>query len=246
MNNVTKNMLRTLTASVLFSGLFAPFASADSLLAQNQDQISGDGRHAVTMWWVVFNSPEYCLGHPETNANCSGRDVFGQPFLDSVAAGEPDLSLVFTNTAAEPAVLFATGAETSPTGQTRLVSSLYRTDPGLTGLPGNTDPMGLGLGYVRPGAEVHFVVRDHGATIDGDLISQLVGYLDPYCADPRLGIEGGPNTCVDKQFAIFGADESGAKSMRTFATGGEDVPRSRAILMRDDTVLRAVIETRID
>lgn len=238
-----KNALRTLAASLILSSAMAPAVAAD--LAQPQrDAISGDGRHAVTVWWIVFNSPEYCLGNPNPNANCSGVDILGQPFLDSVAAGAPDTSLIATNWAARPAGLFATGAETSPSGQVRLVSSLYRTDPGLEDLPSNTDPFRLAGGYVNENAEVHLVVRDHGKPIEGDLASQLVGYLDPYCADPRLLIDGGPNVCRDKQFAIFGPGESGSTPMRKFATGG-DVPRSSAILMRDAGVLRAVIETRI-
>ena len=240
-----KNVLRTLAATLLLSTIAAPMANADSGIVPNNDRMSADGRHAVTLWWVIFNSPEHCFGHPDPNANCSGVDVFGQPFLDSVAAGAPDTSLIVTNTAARPAALFATGAETSPSGQTRMVASIYRTLPGLEALPQNTDPFGLQQGFVNPDAEVHLVVRDHGAPIQGDLLSQLVGYMDPYCGDPRLQVPGGPNTCRDKQFAIFGAGESGAEPMRAFASGGGEVARSRAVLLRDDTVLRAIIETRI-
>lgn len=239
-----KNMLRTIAASLIFSSLMAPATAAD-LTQKHRDALSGDGRNAVTVWWVIFNSPEHCFGNPDPNANCSGVDIFGQPFLDSVAAGSPDTSLIATNWAARPAGLFATGAVTSPSGQVRLVSALYRTDPSTESLPDNTDPFGLGGGYVDENAEVHLVVRDHGAPINGDLVSQLVGYLDPYCADPRLVVDGGPNVCRDKQFAIFGPQESGSEPMRAFATGGADVPRSRAILMRDAGVLRAVIETQI-
>ncbi|MEO1575862.1 MAG: hypothetical protein AAFU65_12995 [Pseudomonadota bacterium] len=239
-----KNVLRTLAASLVLSSAMAPAQAAD-LTQAHRDAISGDGRSAVTVWWVIFNSPEHCFGNPDPNANCSGVDILGQPFLDSVAAGAPDTSLIATNWAARPAGLFATGAETSASGQVRLVSSLYRTDPSMEDLPDNTDPFGLGGGYVNERAEVHLVVRDHGAPINGDLVSQLVGYLDPHCADPRLQIPGGPNVCRDKQFAIFGPDESGSEPMRAFATGGGEVPRSRAILMRDAGVLRAVIETQI-
>ena len=95
-------------------------------------------KHAVTLWWVIFNNPEACTFNPGGAEKCGTVDVFGQAFLDSMASGSPDPSLINPNTDAGLAVLYATGGVSNGRGKLDLVASIYRTPADgltLTGSP---------------------------------------------------------------------------------------------------------------
>ena len=204
------------------------------------------GPRAVTMWWVIFNAPEHCIGNPGGDAKCNSVDVFGEPFLASVANGTPDPSLIAPNMATKPGVLFATGDKTGGRGGVRLTASLYRNvaDNHLA-LPPGVDPMGFGRGLESDTAEVHLVIRDHGRANRSDLLPQITNFLDPYCSDPNLLYFAGDNICADTQFAIFGPTQSGTHDVYAFADVSRPVRRARATLLRDGDSIRAVVKTRL-
>ena len=137
---------------------------------------------AVTMWWVIFNTPENCTDN---------------------ACGEDDL----TNAAARVDILYADGKviRNAPINASWRDSYYFAhrrvgdTDgsivPALFGAPA------LGLEDARK-AEVHLVLRTHGPVIpemEQEMISTFAGGCDGF---PEALGKAGPNTCVDIQFAV--------------------------------------------
>ncbi len=59
--------------------------------------------------WADFEPGLVTLCSPDPQAKCTTADVFGQPFMDSIASGNPDPTLIAPNASAEIAVLYATG-----------------------------------------------------------------------------------------------------------------------------------------
>ena len=204
------------------------------------------GPRALTLWWVIFNKPEACIAHPGAPEQCGYADVFGQAFLDSVANGTPDPGLIAPNLASEVAVIYATGASTEGSGHVRMVASLYKSGPGLDlAGPSLVDPMGFGRAFENTGAEVHLVIRDHGARVAGDLETQILNFLEPHCSDPNLGWLAGDNICADVQFAAFAPGESGADAVYAFADPSQPLGSSRAMLVRNGDMLQAIVTTRV-
>ena len=203
---------------------------------------------ALTLWWVIFNEPDNCVTNPGAVEQCGEVDVFGQPFLDSIANGTPDPTLIAPNVDAGLAVIYATGGRTSRTGRIRLVASVYRSAVGealnLAG-PSLVDPMGLGRAFDQTDAEVHLVVRDHGEAVDDDLSTQILNFLEPYCSDPNLGWFAGKRTCADVQFAVFGPGESGTDAVYAFGDPATPLRRATATLVRNGDMLQAIVETRV-
>ena len=203
--------------------------------------------HAVTLWWVIFNNPDECTFNPGGEAKCGSVDVFGADYLASVANGAPDPSLIAPNTDAGLAVLYATGGRTNRAGKVQLVASIARSPEGPLdfGGPNSVDPMGLGRALDNPDAEIHLVVRDHGAIVRRSVVTQITNFLEPYCSDPNLLFFAGENICADTQFAIFAEGESGQQDVFEFATG-EAVYRARAELFRNGDMVQAVLTTQLD
>ena len=220
-------------------------ALAGSLLLGTGAQAGGRARRALTLWWVIFNEPKECVTNPGAAVRCGEIDVFGADYVASVEAGAPDPSLLAPNTAAGLAVLYATGGVTGRTGKVQLAASIYRSHEALD-LGGDqvVDPMGLGKGFTDPGAEVHLVVRDHGPRVREGELAQITNFLEPYCSDPALGFEAGPNTCADIQFATFPPAASGDRAVYSFEHG-EAIRGANATLIRQGDVLQAVVETRV-
>lgn len=207
---------------------------------------SRSGRRSVTLWWIIFNNPENCVAQPNSVARCGEVDVFGQAYLDSVAAGQPNPSLIAPNSAARLGVLYATGSVTRANREVWMTASIYRSKTQLA-LPGPNvlDPLGLGVGYENPDAEVHLVVRDHGRRIRGQEISQTTNFLEPACSDPNLEFFAGDNLCADVQFAVFAPNEEGADSVYAFEQPATPVPFAQANLFRNGDALVATFETRV-
>ncbi|MEO0422803.1 MAG: hypothetical protein AAF184_10735 [Pseudomonadota bacterium] len=238
------NKLISLTAAAFASSvaLFVPFMADAAVPVPTQTP------QALTMWWVIFNSPDACTFNPGGLEQCGSVDVFGQAYLDSVANGSPDPALISPNLEAGLAVIHGTGAVTSPRGNVRLVASLYKSEAGvaldLAG-PSLIDPMGLRRALDNPEAEVHLIVRTHGDVQRGDAFAQVANFLDPYCSDPNLGYFAGDNLCADVQFAVFGAGESGEDAVYSFADPASPLAGARAVLTRNGDAIQAVIETRV-
>jgi len=142
-------------------------------------------KSAYTVWWVVFNHPENC-----TNPLSDSNGVIS-------ACGSPDL----TNPAVQAAGLWATGILVEATfvdnGIVKgvlNVSAQLGVGPDGVPLPGSSLTPGI-LSNVK-GAEIHFVVRNHGA-LDGtnDFLEFTTGEMagDPAVAGQARNI----------QFAVF-------------------------------------------
>lgn len=133
--------------------------------------------HAVTIWWVVFNYPEHCA-HGEAPMRC----------------GEGDLLIAGGDEGVEGTVLAATGHVIGPAGSGHFDAYLATGDTaGVVGAgPGLTNPLG---------AEIHFVVRDHGPVQPGLLGEQLQTFGGGCNNAPDGPGEPGNFACADLQFA---------------------------------------------
>ena len=203
-------------------------------------------RRSVTLWWIIFNNPEACRAHPGSDARCGAVDIYGQADLDSVAAGIPDSRLITPNRGARLGVLFATGSVTRANRDVWMTASIYRSSAGLT-LPGPNliDPLGLGVGYENPEAEVHLVLRDHGPRVRGQEIAQTTIFLDPSCSDPSREFFAGRNICADVQFAIIAPREQGSDSVYACDRPVSPVPYAEAQLFRNGDALVATCESHV-
>jgi hypothetical protein len=119
--------------------------------------------HAYTIWWVVFNHPEHCAG-ATSPVRCGMADM-ANPDVDASA-------------------LFADGGVVGRFGVGWFSGSLPVDDP--TGAI-----MGTGL-HDATGADIHFVVRDHGpASSDPEILYQQThtfGACNPDCADVQSSV----------------------------------------------------------
>ena len=135
----------------------------------------------ITVWWVIFNNPEYCEDTP-----CGMPDLFDENV--------------------QPACLYADGDIVSGNGNSRYQGRLNigdERDSCLDFFEGEDH------GLLNPeGAEVHFVVRSHGPLIPGmvpEMRSTFAGgceeHLDQGITPEQLG------ECADLQFAVHLAPE---------------------------------------
>lgn len=142
--------------------------------------------HVVTMWYVVFNNPEYCSG-----GECGEDDVFNL---------NADGSFIFNADGTPPMNEEAWDA---------IGISLLRADGVVIGEDGTADlrghlPVGdtieavAGPGLLDPyKAEVHAVLRDHMEP-KADMLNDMINSMNAGCS------EAFPNEpCHDPQFAIF-------------------------------------------
>lgn len=132
-------------------------------------EVSTDGLVAnapYTAWWVIFNTPAGC------SDDCGEDDIFAED-------GSMDL-----NPDATISILFADGAVTDANGAARFSALLEEGRPlgeVLAG-PGLTDAQG---------AEVHLVVRAHGA-LDADRLWEQLTTFEMECP-----------ACEDVQFVVY-------------------------------------------
>ncbi len=142
--------------------------------------------HAVTVWFVAIQSPENCASNP-----CSPMEAMGM---------SDQMDTVATN---------AGGTVVNADGQIRVQGFLPVGE-----VAGNfydttfTDP---------ETSEYHIVVHDHGPLIPelaADQISSFRGgctaeSVPPFYPDSsRTDGEGGPNSCVTRQVALFVYDDA--------------------------------------
>ena len=154
-----------------------------SKLIRTEDQLgvklhtTGLVKHQViTVWWVIFNNPEYCEDTP-----CGMPDLFDENV--------------------QPACLYADGDIVSGNGNSRYQGRLNIGDERDSCLDffGGVD-----YGLQNPEtAEVHFVVRSHGPLIPGmvpEMRSTFAGGCEEHL-DPGITPEE-PGECADLQFAV--------------------------------------------
>mmetsp|Transcript_29794 Transcript_29794/g.43938 ORF Transcript_29794/g.43938 Transcript_29794/m.43938 type:complete len:259 (-) Transcript_29794:219-995(-) len=209
---------------------------------------------AVTLWMVAFNTPGGCVGGvPGSLIQCSPADVFGQAYLDSVAAGSPNTTLLAPNGAANIGVVHVAGGLSKADGDVFINAAIYRqlTDGALE-LDDGMDPMNLNRGWYAQDAEIHFVIRTHGAVVfqsDGYL-DQLLNFLEPYCNDPNLdfmGSEAGAtgNVCADIQIIETPADATSGEFPVRWLDGSGDVVDARATFKRRGDGIQIVVCTNV-
>ena len=133
---------------------------------------------AYTIWWIVFNNPEACVG------GCGGDDL-----------GNADV---------EGSVLFATGRVANAWGEGWFTAflpkgfvRLNRTETGR-----ERHRLGPGLQNVK-GAEIHLVIRGHGPALSGAALVEQLATFNGGCINPPGGGDVENDNCIDVQFAVF-------------------------------------------
>ncbi len=146
--------------------------------------------HAVTAWFVVFNSPGNCSG-----GECGENDIFnldGEGEFILNADGSPPMNMDGIG-ASNISVHRAAGLIIDVGGTAQFMGSL---------VVGDVSEVVFGGGLVDAHlAEVHIVLVDHQGTIAGKT-DEMVNSLTGGCAD-----EWPNEPCTDVQFAVFIHDE---------------------------------------
>ncbi len=132
--------------------------------------------NAYTMWMVAFNVPGECATSP-----CGPADV--APGTAAVV----DVIYVGGNVAGGNGKATFSGRRAAGDNSKSLFAALGAPAPGLT------DPLG---------AEMHLVVRDHGAKIPGQVPSQIHTFEGACTPESSLGLGSGGYDCADIQFSI--------------------------------------------
>lgn len=144
---------------------------------------------AYTVWWVIFNRPDNCSAKaaPDADVRCDAKDVYNE----DVAAS----------------VFYATGFVTT-TGKAQFGASLR------SGNPQRTAEVAVGRGgidgdnSVTPGlrrnnglhAEIHLVLRSHGAVIES-LLDEQTNSFNGGC--DLASVPPGPSVCKAVQEIAF-------------------------------------------
>ena len=129
---------------------------------------------ASTLWAVVFNNPEACVGE------CDDPDLFDNP------ATEADL-------------LYVAGALTDARGRAHFSGGIHVGDVSASIMP-LFDLEANGIGDSET-AEIHLVIRSHGQAIPG-LVQAQLSTFNGGCTGfgPEFGAPG-PNECTDLYFS---------------------------------------------
>lgn len=138
---------------------------------------------AYTVWWVVFNHPEFCENGIPGLTTCGEGDLF----VDDV----------------EASVLYAAGNVVGASSQASFADGLKVGDPS-----GCQEPFAsFGLcrdGLTNPsGAEIHLVIRSHDDVIPAMMPAMIHTFVGACDLESSLGANDGPNVCEDQQFAAF-------------------------------------------
>ncbi|MGH2396816.1 MAG: hypothetical protein ACRDFW_07480 [bacterium] len=163
------------------------FDSGLSMTLVSAVPVAAGTQAGYTVWWVVFNKPQNCT-HPLSDSN----GVISACSMPDFAAAEAS---VF-NASGSVVVGFTDGTNTG------LLSVNGQAGLGPDGIPGQTqDPPNNQIlepgGVTNPkGAEVHLVIRNHGA-LDG-----VNDFLE-VAASQTTGSPAVPGQAQNIQFAVF-------------------------------------------
>lgn len=135
-----------------------------------------DPRAVHTVWWVIYNNPEFCATDP-----CGPADDF--------------------NPQTNASIFYAAGTITGGNGKANFAAHVGFGYPGPVDGVRVIDVDGPGLLNPRT-AEVHLVIRTHGPPIPG-IVGGMLHSFDVGC--PNSPVDPGPNTCANVQFAIHQA-----------------------------------------
>jgi hypothetical protein len=106
--------------------------------------------HVATVWWVIFNNPEFCrFGEPANAATGFGGTRCGPGDLGIVPGLTPDARV-------DPLVTYAAGHVTGANGSATWASQLSAGEP--------SGQILIGRSFTNPlDADIHLVVHDHDA-----------------------------------------------------------------------------------
>ncbi|MFU8832950.1 MAG: hypothetical protein ACNA7J_12470 [Wenzhouxiangella sp.] len=181
---VTGNASLSLSNIYLFDDPEVMISDASSALTRNDRGVSFQLHtselapdSAYTVWWVVFNNPEYCQGDI-----CGLQDLPLPDFPDA----DPRV---------EAALLWATGDVSNDLGRARFSAHLFAGADAPGEVLFGPDPL-----LQDSNAEIHLIVRSHGprATLTGDELNDALTTFAGGCAE----FEAGPNDCADVQFSV--------------------------------------------
>ncbi len=150
---------------------YSTLTRSENGVAMELRTVGLDPDSIYTVWWVVFNTPQGC------SEACNEDDIFD---ADGNVSPNPDASI---------SILWATGGIASNSGEGTF--SAYLPE----GRPLGEVVFGPGLQDAQ-GAEVHLVVRTHGAADTGKLYTQLTSF------EPHPALGGNCEACQDQQFAV--------------------------------------------
>lgn len=177
--------------------------------------------NALTVWLVIWNNPENCVGGPIFEGGLCSEADFATPGVNV-------------------SVIHLTGGVTRLNGKFQLTGSVYKTARKANPSAG-LDPFDLNIGLRRPKqAEVHVVIRDHGQAYDDMVHEQITAYMEPSCLEM-----GGPNTCVDVQFSVHVGGADSVSAVYDFATGAP-IDRATARLIRSDDAITVIFRSQVD
>lgn len=174
------NVKTTLAKVVLFGNQSVTVPYAGASLSRNNEGVFGEistsglvAGHVVTLWWAVFNDSRFCA-----NAVCAPPDLNNPLVNGSLQLGGG--AVVGVNGRADFSGYLAVGDNTG----------FYR----LPMFPNMPDPA---PGIVNSkGAEIHWVIRDHGpASTDPTILQQQLTSFPGGCTMT--------NPCANVQAAIF-------------------------------------------
>lgn len=171
----SRSDVRRMITDELVEGAWATLTRKDAGAAAILHTGGLDPGSAYTLWWVVFNHPDRCLGR-HAGLRCGPTDLFN-----------PDV---------DASLLWAAGAVAGSTGEATFESRLAGGDnAGAFVMPGMQDPS---PGLTQPHtAEIHLVVRNHGPARQEHLEEQTTT-MNGGCD------VGQPNfPCKDEQYAAF-------------------------------------------
>ena len=146
-----------------------------------------DPSAVYTVWWVIFNYPQFCTDVIDGIDGCNGPDLFFSPGV----AG---------------CVIWATGHPIGPDGTGYFAASLNEGDTS------GDQPFDPGTGpFDIPGcngglhdsevAEIHVVLRTHGPIVPSLVYEQMGTYAGGCNGTPPFFDDVPP--CGDQQFAVF-------------------------------------------
>lgn len=172
------------------TGAFSMLNRSDEAIA-SKIRTAATPRHAVTVWYVIFNAPENC-----SDGMCGEDDLF----LDPALGGAGGFNATQIDAARISVVYGGDGGVVNPGGRLALDGGLAEgevptgTNQVVIGAEGALVPLSpvTGLEDAQT-AEIHVVLQDHGQAHDDPVLlaSQLSGFntaCNPMCVDIQFAV----------------------------------------------------------
>ena len=152
----------------IVSGSSSLLVRTDSGVTMNLKTSGLPANNAVTIWWVIFNHPEFC-SHGVLGLRCGEGDL-----------SSPDV---------QASVLYAAGHVIGSKGVGNFAGHLNIGDISEQGCPSGAACYLFGPGLVNPmGADIHLIVHIHGpadpALMPGEIHSFNI--CNPTCVDMQF------------------------------------------------------------